>query len=70
MRLNPVKLRTLMFLHGVTQTELAKKTSISRNTISCICNGKSCRATTAHAIATILKVDLDELIEGQEGLLK
>lgn len=70
MRLSASKIRTLMFLQGKTQTSVAKETGITRTTITYVCNGKSCSYETANAIATALNVDLAELIEGQEGLLK
>lgn len=63
MRLNSEKLRVLMFRQGRTQTDLAGKTSVSRNTISSICNGKSCRKGTAEAIAAALGVTLEEIKE-------
>ena len=63
MRLNSEKIRTLLFRLDCTQVDLAKETGISRNTITSVCNGKSCGSKTALKIAAALNVDVGELME-------
>ena len=48
---------------GMTQTELAEKTGISRQTINSLENnpGKSCSSATMLKIAQALEVTIDEL---------
>ena len=62
MKVNDEKVRTLMFRTRLTQKELAKKTGMSRATISSICNGRSCRLETAMAIADALGVTVDSIL--------
>ena len=47
---------------NMTQTDLAEKSEVSRNTISLICRGlSSCRAETAEKIAAALDVPVEKL---------
>ena len=58
-----VKLRTAMAIRNIRNfTELAKLSGISRNTISSICNGKSCSLATVNIIADALELSIKELV--------
>ena len=46
---------------GMKMQELAKRAGVSRCNLSSICNGKSCRESTARRIAEALGVPLEEL---------
>lgn len=60
-RINTETLRTLLFRKGLSQTDVARLAGISRGNVSQICNGKSCRESTAQQIADALGVSLEEL---------
>ena len=63
MRIDKIKLIVAMANKNITQSQLAEKGGISRNTISNIRCGKSCSGNTAIKIAKALNVSIDELIE-------
>lgn len=64
MRLDRIKLKTLLLQSDLKQKDLAEKTGLTRNTICAICGGKSCTPATATAIAGALGVKVSELQEG------
>jgi len=64
MNLSRVKIGLVLLNQRMTKSQLAKLTGLSRNTISAVCNGKSCSEATAVAIAKALDVPLDMLKEG------
>ncbi len=63
MKLSPLKLRVELYKRNMTQAELSKKTGFTRNCISGICNGKSCRDDTAYKIADALGVSILDIME-------
>ncbi len=63
MRLDAVKVVSALKEKDMRQKDLIHKTGISRNTISAICNRKSCSEATAQKIAEALDMDLSELKE-------
>lgn len=66
MRLNVVKLAAVMKEKDLRQKDIVHRTGISRNTVSAICNRKSCSEETAVKIAGALGVSLGDLIEKEE----
>jgi putative transcriptional regulator len=62
MRLNRISVISLLAEKDMQRKDLAEKTGISRNTISAVCNGKSCSAATAQKISRALGVDVESII--------
>lgn len=62
-RVNKIKVSVLMAKQELNQTSLANKAHMSRNNLSIIMNGKSCRIETALKIAEALGVDVTDIIE-------
>ncbi len=62
-RLKQPNFATKLFELGITQTELANKTGVSRNTINGIYNGRTCSLESAGKIAKALGVDVKDLLE-------
>ena len=56
MRIDEIKLRTIMMEKDIKQVDLAKLTGISKNGINSICRGRSCKTETADLIAKALGV--------------
>lgn len=65
MRLDVVKMAAVMKERDLRQKDLVHKTGISRNTVSAVCNRKSCSEDTARKIAEALDVTMDELVEAK-----
>ncbi len=63
MKINQNKLITLMAEQDLSVNALAKKTGISRGTLSAIRAGKTCYAKTAKLLADALNVSLENLID-------
>ncbi|MCD7777981.1 MAG: helix-turn-helix transcriptional regulator [Clostridiales bacterium] len=63
MRIDRIKLITLMLEKDIKTQELAKKTGLARATISAARGGKSCSTETVLRLAKGLNVPLEELIE-------
>ena len=61
MRLDMVKVVATMKEKGMRQKDITEKTGLSRNTISAICNGKSCTDDTAKKLAAAFGVDVKAL---------
>ena len=56
-----------MQIKGITQEEIAKKAKITRQSLSCYCNNKTCMsAEILGSIAKTLNVSCDYLIFGEE----
>ena len=62
MQLNTNKLRTRLFNLGLTQREIAKRAGVNKNTINAVFRGRTCKESTANAIADALGVTLDSII--------
>ena len=60
-QLNRETLRTALLLRNWTQPELAKEAKISRQTLSAVCRGATCRSDTAQRIAQALGVTIEQL---------
>lgn len=65
MRLNVAKVAAVLKKRDMRQKDLVHRTGISRNTISAVCNRKSCSEDTARKIAAALDVTMDELVEAK-----
>lgn len=63
MRISRIKLLILLATKDLTTLDLAKTSGLSRQTISCIKQGKRCREETAKKIAKALDVDVTEILE-------
>lgn len=63
MRIDRIKLTTLLMKKNLTQKKLAEKAGISRNTVCMIKCGKSCTSEVGQAIANALGVEVEELLE-------
>lgn len=55
--------KELLLKKGYTQTELAKKLSISRNYVSQVVNGRNLSPTLASKICKLLEVDFNAIFE-------
>lgn len=64
MRIDRIKLATLLIEKDMTALQLSAMSGISRVTISSIKRGKSCSGDTAIKIAKALDVKLTDLIRG------
>lgn len=62
MQLNTTKLRTKLFNLGMTQKQFAEIVGVNKNTINAVFRGRSCKESTAAAIADALGVTLESLI--------
>ncbi len=63
MRVNRIKLITLMVEKEIKAGELASSSGLSRSTISAVRGGKTCTFDTALKIAKALGVPVTDLIE-------
>lgn len=63
MRLNRTKIQLLMAKGCIVQGALADKAGISRQTLSAVMNGRSCRPELLGRIAKALEVEPEEIIE-------
>lgn len=61
MRLDMVKVVATMKEKGMRQKDIMERSGLSRNTISAICNGKSCTDDTAKKLAEAFGVKVEEL---------
>ena len=64
MRIDRLKIRSLMTAREITQKDLSARSGISRTSINSVCCGRSCRTETAQRIAHALGVKVEELREG------
>ena len=63
MRLDRVKLILLIAEKDLTLTKLSELSGVSRQTLSCVKQGKRCALETANKIARALNVDVREIAE-------
>lgn len=63
MKLNITKLLILLAEKEMSLQELSEKSGVSRNTVSVIKAGKTCRPDTIGKLARSLEVSVEELIE-------
>lgn len=63
MRIDRKKISVLLAQKQLSQTAFASLSGISRQTLSYIMNGKSCRPEIAGKVAQSLDVDVTEIIE-------
>lgn len=63
MKIDRKKLVSLMMDHEMNGVQLAKKSQVSRNTISAIRHGKTCSIETATKIANAFSMSTEELLE-------
>ncbi|MCI2161294.1 MAG: helix-turn-helix transcriptional regulator [Oscillospiraceae bacterium] len=67
MRIDRVKLITEMARRSITSIELAKKSGVSRVTISSMRNGKSVTKNTANHVAHALGIDVSKILEEESA---
>lgn len=63
MKLSNTKVSLLMAQKLYTQTELAKKAGVSRQTLSAVMNGRNCRPELLGKISRALEIEPGEIIE-------
>lgn len=63
MRLNQLKVRLLMAKLEISQSTLALRAGISRQTMSAVMNGRNCRPELLGKISKALDVEPEEIIE-------
>lgn len=63
MRLNSTRVRLIMAKQEINQTSLAVKAGISRQTLSAVMNGRSCRPELLGKISKALGVEPEEIID-------
>lgn len=63
MRISRESLAVLLIRTNLNGIQLAKKSGLSRGTITAIKNGKSCSRESAERIAKALGVDVTEIME-------
>lgn len=63
MNLDVQKLKIEVCKHGMNQKELVEKSGVSKATISKIYNGGSCSTETAKKIASVLGLELRNMVK-------
>lgn len=63
MKLNVTKIRLIMAKQVMNQATLAAKAGISRQTLSAVMNGRSCRPELLGKISKALGVEPEEIID-------
>lgn len=61
LRLDRVKIISLLAEKDMQKQDLANAAGINRNTVSAICNGRSCSLNTGIKIAAALGVQVEDL---------
>lgn len=67
MNVSAIKIESLLAMHGLTKTELAKKAEMSRQNVSTVIRRGTCEPRTAGKLATALGVDVLDIIETEES---
>ena len=67
MRVNAIKIESLLAVQGLTKTELAKKAGMSRQNVSTVVRRGTCEPRTAGKLASALGVDIADIIEDSKG---
>ena len=67
MKVNAIKIESLLAVQGLTKTELAKKAGMSRQNVSTVVRRGTCEPRTAGKLATALGVDVLDIIETEES---
>ncbi len=67
MRLDRKKIQLLMASLGINQKTLALKAEISRQTISAVMNGRSCRPEVLGRIAKALNTKPEDILSAREA---
>ena len=65
MKISKIKISMLLARKKMRQQDLADNARMSRGNLSCIINGKTCKASTAMRIADALGVDVAEILEDE-----
>ena len=63
MKVNAIKIESLLAVQGLTKTELAKKAGMSRQNVSTVVRLGTCEPRTAGKLAFALGVDVSDIIE-------
>lgn len=67
MKVNAIKIESLLAVQGLTKTELAKKAGMSRQNVSTVVRRGTCEPRTAGKLASALGVDIADIIEDSKG---
>ena len=67
MKVNSIKIESLLAVQGLTKTELAKKAGMSRQNVSTVVRRGTCEPRTAGKLASALGVDIADIIEDSKG---
>ena len=67
MKVNAIKIESLLAVQGLTKTELAKKAGMSRQNVSTVVRRGTCEPRTAGKLACALGVDVSDIIESEAG---
>ena len=62
MKVNAIKIESLLAVQGLTKTELAKKAGMSRQNVSTVVRRGTCEPRTAGKLASALGVDIADII--------
>ena len=63
MRIDRIKFVAELARRDMTQKRLSELSGVSRTTLNCIKNGKSCSDKVGHKIAQALGVDVTEILK-------
>lgn len=63
MKIKTIQLKSYMVDRELNAVELSNISGVSRNTISCVLNGKTCSLSTAAKLARALNVLLSDIAE-------
>lgn len=66
MRIDRVAFAANLAKADINMQTLARKSGLSRSTVTAVRSGKSCSCNTAKRIAEALKVDVEQLIAKEE----
>lgn len=66
MRIDRIKFATALAMADISSQELAKRSGLSRVTISSVKTGRSCRKATAQKIASGLGMDISALLANDQ----
>lgn len=67
MRIDRIKFAAALAMADISSQELARRSGLSRATISNVKSGRSCSRTTAKKIASGLGVDISGLLSAEQS---
>ena len=63
MEVKQATIKAALIMNDMTQTQLAERSAVCRQTINRICSGRPCRHGTIEKIADALGVPVDKLVK-------